>query len=88
MCSKPQRAGSRKRIYSAVPPPAFLIAAAMNLTVMHSADGHRELVADLAAERAVSRKTQMMSVIRLTSADQAQQIVNGRDPGFVAARYD
>ena len=48
---KPERAGSRKWIYSSVPPPQSFIAAAMDLTVMRATERHREFIAHFATER-------------------------------------
>ena len=48
---KPERACNRNWIYSHLPPPRVFIAAAMDLAMVHATQRHRELVADLAAER-------------------------------------
>jgi hypothetical protein len=56
MSFKPERTGSRKRIYSCVPPPRSFIATAMDLTVVCPTQRHGELVADLASERTRLRK--------------------------------
>jgi hypothetical protein len=52
-------------------PPTPFIPMMMELAMVCPAERYRELVADLAAERAVLRKTQMMGIARLSSADQA-----------------
>jgi len=69
MSFKPERAGSRKRIYSRVPPPRFFIATAMELTVMRATQRHRELVADLASERTRLREAQMVCIGGPATAD-------------------
>src|ERR1700679_1376691 len=52
-------------------PPGRLVATAMDLAMMAAAQRHRELVADLAAERTRLCKTQMMRVGRRAATDQA-----------------
>ena len=49
----------------------------MNFAVMPSAQGDRELITDLAAERAVLHKAQMVSIRRVPAADQALLLGNG-----------
>jgi hypothetical protein len=53
---KPERAGSRKRIYSRLPPPQSFIAAAVGLTVVRATERHRKFVAYLAPESTRLRK--------------------------------
>ncbi len=48
----------------------------MQLTMMAATEGHRKLIADLAAESPILRKAQVMSVAWLTSADQAGLLGN------------
>jgi hypothetical protein len=72
MGCKPQRAGGREWIYSAVSPPQCLIAAVMDLTVMRTAERHRELIAHLATEGSRLRKAQVVSIRRPPIANQAR----------------
>jgi hypothetical protein len=51
MCFKPERAGSRERIYSGVPPPRSFVTAAMDLTMVRATERHREFVTHFATER-------------------------------------
>jgi len=53
---KPEHAGSRKRLYSGVPPPLSFIAATMDLTVMRTTEWHRELIAHLPTKGSRLRK--------------------------------
>jgi hypothetical protein len=69
---KPERAGSRKRVYSRVPPPRSFVTAAMDLTVVRATERHRELIAHLAAERTRLREAQMMWIGGPATADQAR----------------
>ena len=59
---QPQRAGSDGRIDASLFPPCGFIATAMDLAMMAPAQRHGELIADLAAERAVLREAQMMGI--------------------------
>ena len=69
---KPERAGSRKRIYSRVPPPRSFITAAMDLTMVRATERHRELIAHLATERTRLREAQMVWIGGPATADQAR----------------
>ena len=71
MSFKPQRAGSRKGIYSRLPPPRSFISAAMDLAMVHAAKRHSELIAGFASQRARLRVAQMVGVGRLATTDQA-----------------
>ncbi len=72
MRREPQRASGAGRIEPHfLPPPAF-ITMTMQLAMMSSAQGDRELVADLAAERTRLRKAQMVWIGRPPAADQAR----------------
>ena len=70
-------------------PPGGLITAAMHLAMMSPAQRHRELIADLPAERAALRVTEMMSIRRETATDQAGMTSNeilharGHEPDVV-----
>ena len=72
MALKPQHAGSRKRIYSGILPPRSFTTVAMELAVVRATEWHRELIADLAAERARLREAQMVWIGGPATADQAR----------------
>jgi hypothetical protein len=65
---KPKCAGSRKRIYSGLPPPQSFIAAVMDLTVMRATERHREFIAHFATERPRLREPQMVWIGRPATA--------------------
>ena len=67
---EPQHPGRTGWINSALPPPSGFVAAAVDLTMMASAEGDGELVTDLAAECPALRKTQVMGIRRLAIANQ------------------
>ena len=69
---KPQRAGRNGRIYSYPPPPRGFVAAAMHLAMMPSTQGHGEFIADLAAECPALRKSQVVGIARLPTANQTR----------------
>ena len=69
---QPQRAGSDGWINAGLFPPCGFIATAMDLAMMASAQRHGELIAHLAAERAMLREAQMMGVCRPAAANQAR----------------
>jgi hypothetical protein len=64
---EPERSRGAGRINTEFTPPCRLI----TVTMKSPAQWHREFVTDLAAERPVLRKAQMMSVTGPSSADQA-----------------
>ena len=66
----PQLAGNLDRIDSCLPPPSNFVAAAVNLTMMSSAQRDGELVADLASERPALGEAQVMGV-QAATANQA-----------------
>ena len=66
---KPQRPRGTSRIEAELLPPCGFIAVTMQLAMMSTAQRDGELVTDPAAQSSVLRKTQMMGVARLTSAD-------------------
>src|SRR5437868_2084360 len=68
---KPQRPRGTSRIEAELLPPRGFIAVTMQLAMMSTAQRDGELVTDPAAQCSVLRKTQMMGLARLTSADQA-----------------
>ena len=59
---QPQRAGGGGRVDASLLPPGRFVAAAMDLAMMAAAERHRELVADLAAERPMLGEAQMMRI--------------------------
>ena len=66
---EPQCARRDSWIDSKLPPPLALVAAPMNLAVVSPAQWHGKFVADLAPERPALRKTQVVRVGRLSTAD-------------------
>ena len=81
VCREPQRACGAGRIELEFLPPSSFITVTVELAMMSPAERDRELVADLAAERMVLRKAQVMGVARLTSADDASLL--GHKPHMV-----
>ena len=76
---KPQHASDICRNDTGSAPPGGLIAAAVHLAMMTPAQRHGELIADLPAERSALYKTEVVSVRRLPSADQAGARTNKLD---------
>ena len=72
MSFKPQRGGGCQRIYAGVLPPRSFIAAAMNITVMAAAEGHREPIAHLTAEGTTLCEPQVMRIRGSSTANQAR----------------
>ena len=70
MSLQPQFPGRGGRIDGGFLPPFGFVAKTMNFPMMAPAQGNRELIADLASERAALREAKMMSVGRLPAADQ------------------
>lgn len=68
---KPKGARGAGGIEPKLLPPRRFIAVTVNFAIVSPAQRNREFVTDLAAERAVLRKAQMVGVAWLTSADQA-----------------
>ena len=68
---EPQRSRGAARIKPELLPPRRFIPVTMHFTMMSAAQRNRELVTDLAAERPVLGKAQVMGIAGLTSADQA-----------------
>ena len=62
--SNHRRAGGDGRINAGVFPPCGFIATAVDLAMMSPAQRHGELIADLAAERAVLCEAKMMGIRR------------------------
>ena len=69
---EPQHAGRNGRIYSYPPPPRGFIAAAMHLAMVPSTQRHSELIADLAAECPALRKSQVVGIAGLPTANQTR----------------
>src|SRR6516164_3182291 len=67
---EPKRAGGPSWIEAQFLPPCGFITVTMNLAMMAPAQRNCELVADLAAERMILRKAQMMGIAWLPRADQ------------------
>ena len=67
----PEREGDRHGIEVDPGPPRDLIAVAMQLAMMQAAQGNRELVADLAPERARLGKAQMVRLGGRAAANEA-----------------
>ncbi len=62
MAPFPQLARERQRFDAGLLPPSELIAGLMQVAVMRAAEGDRELIADLHAERSGLSKAQVMGV--------------------------
>jgi len=71
MCLGPQAAGGADCIHPRGLPPSRLIAMPVQLTVMQPTHGYRELVTDLAAERALLDEAEVVGVARASATDQA-----------------
>jgi hypothetical protein len=69
MAFQPQGTRGNGRINAHLFPPRHFIATAVDLAMMATTQGDRELIADFAAERPRLRKSQMMSVCRAAAAD-------------------
>ena len=69
---QPQCAGGCGRIYASFFPPGGFVARAMGFAMMAPAQRHGELIADLAAKRAVLGEAQMMGVCRAAPTNQAR----------------
>src|SRR5262245_19731834 len=67
----PQLTGDCERVQLVLLPPAFFISAIMDLAMVKIAKRHGEFVADLATQCSRLCKSQMMSMARLSPADQA-----------------
>jgi hypothetical protein len=67
----PKFAGDLDRVDASLLPPCSLVACAMNRAVMDSAEGHREFIAGLTAERPWLQVSKMMRVRWLTAANEA-----------------
>jgi hypothetical protein len=81
---RPQCRGDSERIDSGLRPPFGFITAAVDLTMMDTAKRDRELVADLAPERRMLGKPEMVRVSRPPATDQARLFADELDMRFVA----
>jgi hypothetical protein len=77
---EPQQARRRLGIGTGCCPPGRLVATAMDLAVMPAAQRHRELVADLAADRRRLRETKMMRIGGRAATDQAGLLHHSPSP--------
>ena len=64
-------------------PPCRLIAVAVNLTMMSTAERHGELIADFKTQGSGLRKPKVMRIGRLTAADEAGLRGHESQMGFV-----
>jgi hypothetical protein len=69
---EPRRPGRDRRVYADSRPSGGFVTATMDLPVMAPAQRDGELVADPAAKRPALGKSQVMSIRRLSAADQAR----------------
>ena len=72
VCLFPKTLGSFERVDLEILPPGFFIGGLVQLPVMTAAERYRELIADFQANAAWLRKSQMMRVARLSSADKTR----------------
>ena len=70
MCLSPEPVGDGDGIDAHLQPPFLFFGGAMDLPMMHPAERHRELIADLAAECPGLCEAQMMGVGGLAAANQ------------------
>jgi hypothetical protein len=64
----PEPAGNFDRVDASLPPPVALVAQAMHRPVMPATERDRELIADLAAERARLGEAQVVGIRGLAAA--------------------
>jgi hypothetical protein len=76
---QPQASGSDGRINASIFPPCGFVATAMGLAMMAPTQRHGELIADLAAERAVLREAQVMGVCGPAAANQTRLFAHEPD---------
>jgi len=84
MSFKPERPGGRKRTYSGILPPRCFIAATMDFTVMRATEWHRKLIAHPATEGPRLRKSQVVSIRRPPTTNQACLFHNMTDMVAIA----
>ena len=78
MAFEPEFSRELGRLDAGSRPPIDFLAGPVQLPMMAAAEGDRELVADLEAEPAGLRETQMVGVAGLASADEAALL--GHEP--------
>src|SRR5262249_35490452 len=71
MCLHPQGRSGSERIKTKLAPPCGFIGAAVSLAMVDPAERNRELVADLAPQRRMLGKTEVMGVSRLAPTNEA-----------------
>jgi hypothetical protein len=69
MSFQPKRPRNRDRINSGLRPPCRLATGPMELAMMASAKGYRELIADLASERRSLHESEMMRIRRTAATN-------------------
>jgi len=67
----PKLTGHAQRLDLQLLPPGSFVASLVQLPMMAAAEGNRELITDLHAERTRLCKAQVMRIARVTSADNA-----------------
>src|SRR5215472_347746 len=70
----PKPAGNLDRVNTGLPPPRALVAGAVHRAMMPATERHRELVADLAAERTGLGETEMVGVRGLAAAHETRML--------------
>lgn len=78
----PQRTRFDHRIDSHLEPPHWFVAAAMNLAMVASAQGHGEFVANLATERPALGKAHVVGIRWLPPTNEARLL--GHEPDVIA----
>ena len=68
----PEPAGNLDRLDAGLPPPRALVAGAVHRSMMPAAEWDRELIADLAAERARLSKSEVVGVRGLAAAHETR----------------
>src|SRR6516164_2425777 len=68
----PEPAGNLDRVDAGLPPPRTLVAGAVHRAMMPAAEWDRELIADLAPQRARLSKSEVVGVRGLAAAEQAR----------------
>ncbi len=76
---KPQRASSDSWINSGIPPPCDFIAAAVNLAMVPSTQWDGEFIADLAPECRGLRKSEVVGIGGLSTANQTRVLSDSFD---------
>src|SRR6516225_5680173 len=82
MLPAPEVSGTHKRIDALALPPGALIAAPVQLAMVHPTDRNGEAVADLAPHRPLLRKPEVMGIRRGSAADKTG--LSGYEPQMFA----